>query len=151
MNPMSLMNPSRKYLGMIFLMYPMNQTKMEKLKLRFPSKSCLGMPFQVYLKMKFLLILLIQTMPKSNLVRVPKPSEQTPGNSTASPVVENNETKMLNDTCDKPVITSDTLNQDGDVANDVACRKVSHVVENSELKYSITHVTNKLLQISMVI
>ena len=38
MNPMSLMNPSRKYLCMIFLVYHMNQTKMEKLKLRFPSK-----------------------------------------------------------------------------------------------------------------
>ena len=33
-----------------------------------------------------------------------KPSEQTPGNSTASPVVENSKTKTFNDTCDKPVI-----------------------------------------------
>ena len=47
-----------------------------------------------------------------------KPSEQTPRNSTASPVVENSETKTFIDTCDKPVITSDTLNQD--VANYVA-------------------------------
>ena len=65
MNPKSLMNPSRKYLGIIFLVYPKNQTKMEKLKLRFPFKRCLGMPFQVYLKIKFFLIPLIQIMPKS--------------------------------------------------------------------------------------
>ena len=62
-----------------------------------------------------------------------KPSEQTPGNSTASPIVENNETKTLNDTCDNAVITSDTLNQDGDVANDVAYRTISPVFENSEV------------------
>ena len=49
-----------------------------------------------------------------------KPSEQTPGNSTVSPVVQNSETKILNDTYDNPVITSDTLNQDGDVANVIA-------------------------------
>ena len=70
MNSMSLMNPFRKYLGMIFLVYPGNQTKMEKLKLRFPFKRCFGMPFQVYLKMKFLLIPLIQIMPKSNQPKV---------------------------------------------------------------------------------
>ena len=63
-----------------------------------------------------------------------KPSEQTPGNCTALPIVENNETKTLNDTCDKPVITSDTLNQDGDVANDVAYRTVPPVVDNNETK-----------------
>ena len=51
MNPMRLMNPSRKCFGMILLVYPRNQTKMEKLKLMFLFKGCLGMPFQVYLKM----------------------------------------------------------------------------------------------------
>ena len=63
-----------------------------------------------------------------------KPSEQTPANSTASPIVGNNETKILNNTFDKPVFTCDTLNQDGDVANDTAYRTVSTVVENSETK-----------------
>ena len=63
-----------------------------------------------------------------------KPSEQTPGNSTASPVVENTEIKTLNDTCDNPVSTSDTLKQYGDVANGVAYKTVSPVVENSENK-----------------
>ena len=72
-----------------------------------------------------------------------KPSEQTPGNSTASSVVVNNESKTLNDTCDNPVITSETLNQYGDVANGVAYRTISPVVENSEIKYSMTCVTNK--------
>ena len=61
-----------------------------------------------------------------------KPSEQTPGNSTVYPVIENSETKTLNDTCDKPVITSNTINQDGHVANDAAYRTVPPVVENSE-------------------
>ena len=61
-----------------------------------------------------------------------KPSELTHGNSTVYPVVENSETKTLNDTCDKLVITSDTINQDGHVANDVAYRTVSPVVEISE-------------------
>ena len=37
-----------------------------------------------------------------------KPSEQTPGNRRVSPVVENCKTKILNDTFDKPFITSDT-------------------------------------------
>ena len=37
-------------------------------------------------------------------------------------------------TCDIPVITNDTINQDGDVANDVANRTVSPVVANSENK-----------------
>ena len=63
-----------------------------------------------------------------------KPSEQTPGKSTAPSVVENTETKTANDTCDNPVITADTLNKDGDVANGVAYRMVSRVVENSETK-----------------
>ena len=63
-----------------------------------------------------------------------KPSEQTHGNSTAPSVVENTETKTPNDTCDNPVTTADTLNQDGDVANGVAYRTVSPVVENSETK-----------------
>ena len=61
-----------------------------------------------------------------------KPSEQTPGSITVSPVVENRETNALSDTCDKLVIISDTINQDGDVANDVVYRTVSHAVENSE-------------------
>ena len=61
-----------------------------------------------------------------------KPSEQTPGSITVSPVVENRDTNTLNDTCDKPVIISDTINQDGDVANGVVYRTVSHIVENSE-------------------
>ena len=59
-----------------------------------------------------------------------KPSKQTPGNCTASPIVGNNETKTLKDTCDNPVITSETLNQNGDVAH----RTVYPVVENSETK-----------------
>ena len=71
---------------------------------------------------------------QTKLCQGTKPSEQTAGNSTSSPIVENNETKTLNDTYDKPVITSDILNQDGDVANDVAYRTVSPVVENSETK-----------------
>ena len=71
---------------------------------------------------------------KIELIQGTKPSEQTPQKSTASPVVENNENKTLNDTCDNPVITSDTLNQDGDVANDVDYRTISPVVENSETK-----------------
>ena len=61
-------------------------------------------------------------------------SEHTPVNCTVSPVVENSEIKTLNDTCDKPVITSDTVNQDGNVANDVVYRVISPVVENSETK-----------------
>ena len=64
MNPMRLLNSSRKYLDMIFLAYPKNKTKKENLKLRLPYKRCLGMPSQVYLKIKFLLIPLIQMMPK---------------------------------------------------------------------------------------
>ena len=61
-----------------------------------------------------------------------KPIEQTPVNSSASPKVEDIETKILNDTCDEPIITSGILNQDGDVTNDVDYRTVSPVVENSE-------------------
>ena len=38
------------------------------------------------------------------------------------------------DTCNKLVITSHTINQDGDIANDVVYRTVSHVVENSEIQ-----------------
>ena len=34
--------------------------------------------------------------------------------------MENSETKTLNDICDTPVITTDTINQGGDVANDAA-------------------------------
>ena len=56
------------------------------------------------------------------------------GYRTVSPVVENSETKILNDTYDNPVITSDTWNQDGDTASDVAYRKISPVFENSEAK-----------------
>ena len=63
-----------------------------------------------------------------------KPSEQTPGNSTASPIVENNEIKTLNDTCDNAVTTSDALNHDGDTANDEVYRKVSPVIGNNETK-----------------
>ena len=63
-----------------------------------------------------------------------KPSEQTSGNSTASPIVGNNETKILNNTFDKPVITCDTLNKDSDVANNTAYRRVSPIVENCETK-----------------
>ena len=59
-----------------------------------------------------------------------KASKQTPGNCTASPIVENNETKTLKDTCDNPVITSEILNQNSDVAH----RTVSPIVENSETK-----------------
>ena len=60
MNPKTLMNPSRKYVDMIFLVYPRSETKIEKQKL-----GCLGMPFQVYLKMKFLPIPLIKIIAKS--------------------------------------------------------------------------------------
>ena len=50
-----------------------------------------------------------------------------------APSVEGNtETKTPNDTCDNPVITADTLHQDGDVTNGVAYRTVSPVVKNSE-------------------
>ena len=59
-----------------------------------------------------------------------KPSEETSGNSTVSPVIVNSETKTLNDISDTPVITTDTINQDADVAN----RTVSPVIENSETK-----------------
>ena len=63
-----------------------------------------------------------------------KPIEQTPGKSTTPTVVGNTETKTPNDTCENPVITADTLNQDGDVANGVAYRTVSPEVEKSEMK-----------------
>ena len=67
-----------------------------------------------------------------------KPTEQTSGNSTASPIVGNNETKILNNTYDIPVITS----------NNVAYSTVSPVVENSETKipnntYSNPVITNQ--------
>ena len=67
-----------------------------------------------------------------------KPSEQTSGNSTTSPIVGNNETKILNNTYDNPVITSDG----------VTYRTVSPVVENSETKmlnntYSNPVITNQ--------
>ena len=63
-----------------------------------------------------------------------KPSEQTPGKSTAPSAVGNTKTRTPNDTCDNSVITVDTLNQDGDVANGVAYGTVWPVVENSENK-----------------
>ena len=44
---------------------PPNQTKTENQKMKFPFKRCLGMPVQVYLKMKFLQITLIQIIAKS--------------------------------------------------------------------------------------
>ena len=69
----------------------------------------------------------------SELNQGTKPSKQTPGKSMAPSVVGNTETKTPNDTCDNPIITADTLNQDGDVANGVAYRTVSSVVV-SEIK-----------------
>ena len=39
MNPKSLMNPSRKSLGMIFLVYPRNQTKIEKTENEVPIQE----------------------------------------------------------------------------------------------------------------
>ena len=72
--------------------------------------------------------------PNIELSQGSKPIEQTPGKSMAPSVVGNTETKTPNDTYDNPVITVDTLNQDGDVANGVDYRKVSPVVENSETK-----------------
>ena len=70
------------------------------------------------------------------------------GHRTVSPVVENSETKILNNTFDKPVFTCHTLNQDSDVANDTAYRRVSPIVENCETKmlnntYSNPVITNQ--------
>ena len=46
---------------------------------------------------------------------------------TVSPVVVNSETQTLHDTCD-------TLNQDSDVTNNTAYRRVSPIVKNCETK-----------------
>ena len=76
--------------------------------------------------------------PDTQLSQGIKLSEETHVNSTVSPVIENSETKTLNDICDMSVITTHTINQDGDVANDaansIANRTVSPVVENNDIK-----------------
>ena len=56
--------------------------------------------------------------PDTQLSQGTKPSEETHVNSTVSPVIENSESKTFNDICDKPVITTNTINQDGNVANE---------------------------------
>ena len=70
--------------------------------------------------------------PAAQLSQGTKPNEETHVNSTVSPVIENSEFKTLNDIWTHQLLQFDTINQDGDVANnaanDVAKRTVSPVV-----------------------
>ena len=59
---------------------------------------------------------------------------------TVSPVVENSETKILNSTCDKPVIT----NQDGNVANEARPQLNSNTTSGQYLDFSGRQYTTKL-------
>ena len=68
--------------------------------------------------------------PDTQLSQGTKPSKETPGNSTVSSVIENSETKTPNDIYDTPIIATDTINQDVDVAN----RTVSSIEANSHTK-----------------
>ena len=51
---------------------------------------------------------------------------------TVSPVVENSETKMLNNTCNKPVIT----NHDGNIPNEVKAQLNSNTTSGQHLDFS---------------
>ena len=55
---------------------------------------------------------------------------------SVSPVVENSDTKTLNDTCDEPVITTDTINHDGDVANEARPQLNSNTTSEQYLDFS---------------
>ena len=57
-------------------------------------------------------------------------------NSTVSPVIKNSETKTLNDICDTPVITTDTINQDGNVANEARPQLYSNTTSGQYLDFS---------------
>ena len=65
-----------------------------------------------------------------------KPSEETHVNSTVSPVIENSEFKTFNDICDKPVITIDTINQDGNVGNEARPQLYSNMTSGWYLDFS---------------
>ena len=72
-----------------------------------------------------------------------KPSEETPVNSTISHVIENSEFKTFNDICDTPFITTDTINQDGNVANEARPQLYSNMTSGQYLDFSSksTHTT----------
>ena len=56
--------------------------------------------------------------PDTQLCQSTKPSKATCHNITVSPVVENSETMTQSATCDRLIIATDFINQDGDAAND---------------------------------
>ena len=74
--------------------------------------------------------------PDTQLCQGIKPSEETPGNSTVSPVVASSDTKTLNDMFNKPVITTDTINQDGNIANEARPRLNSNTTSEQYIDFS---------------
>ena len=74
--------------------------------------------------------------PDTQLSQGTKSSEETHVNSTVSPVIENSETKALNDIGDTPVITTDTINQDGNIANEARPQLYSNTTLGQYLDFS---------------
>ena len=56
--------------------------------------------------------------PDIELCQRTKTSKASCHNITVYPEVENSETKTQSDTCDRLIIATDSINQDGDVGND---------------------------------